>query len=214
MNIDHIFIFTDDKGKIADELVTFGLTEGSNRIHVGQGTANRKFYFENFFLEILWVHDKVEIESEIIKSTGLCERAHFNSNDFSPFGLCIVNDVSTAQLFKDANSYQPNYFPKGMPIAILKNERNPSLPWTFQLPFKGQKKYENEPTIHKNGISVLTKASFEYKNNSTSNFLDHFRNNNSIEFNFTKRNWLTITFDEAKQGKKQDFDLLKLTIKY
>ncbi len=49
MNIDHIFIFTDDDGKDADELVDFGLTEGSNRVHVGQGTTNRKFYFDNFF---------------------------------------------------------------------------------------------------------------------------------------------------------------------
>jgi hypothetical protein len=31
MNIDHIFIFTDDNGKIANELVEFGLTEGSRK---------------------------------------------------------------------------------------------------------------------------------------------------------------------------------------
>ncbi len=52
MNIVHIFIFTDDNGKVADELVEFGLIEGSNLVHVGQGTTNRKFYFDNFFLEI------------------------------------------------------------------------------------------------------------------------------------------------------------------
>jgi hypothetical protein len=39
MNIDHIFVFTDGNGEIADKLVDFGLTEGSNRIHVGQGTT-------------------------------------------------------------------------------------------------------------------------------------------------------------------------------
>lgn len=33
MDIDHIFIFTNDKGKVADELVAFGLTEGGSRIH-------------------------------------------------------------------------------------------------------------------------------------------------------------------------------------
>ncbi|MEL7250946.1 MAG: hypothetical protein AAFO03_21130 [Bacteroidota bacterium] len=71
MNIDHIFIFTNDKGKIADEMVTFGLTEGSSRVHLGQGTTNRKFYFDHFFLEVLWVHDEVELHSEQTKPTGL-----------------------------------------------------------------------------------------------------------------------------------------------
>src|SRR4051794_34154336 len=58
MDIDHIFIFTDNKGRIADELVSFGLTEGSSRVHQGQGTTNRTFSFENFFLEIVWVHNE------------------------------------------------------------------------------------------------------------------------------------------------------------
>jgi len=71
MTIDHIFIFTTDFGKIADELIEFGLTEGSGRVHIGQGTTNRKFYFDNFFLEIIWVHNEKEINSEPIKPIGL-----------------------------------------------------------------------------------------------------------------------------------------------
>ncbi len=94
MNIDHIFIFTNDNGKIADELVQFGLTEGSSRVHIGQGTTNRKFYFENFFLEILWVHNEEELKSDITKPTGLWQRADFNSSN-SPFGICIVNTDET-----------------------------------------------------------------------------------------------------------------------
>ena len=58
MEIDHIFIFTDDKGQVADKLVESGFVEGSNRVHIGKGTTNRKFYFKNFFLEILWVHNE------------------------------------------------------------------------------------------------------------------------------------------------------------
>ncbi len=53
MKIDHIFIFSNEHGKEANELVELGFTEGSNRVHKGQGTTNRKFYFENFYLEIL-----------------------------------------------------------------------------------------------------------------------------------------------------------------
>jgi len=47
MEIDHIFIFVSSKD-LADELVSFGLTEGSGNVHKGIGTANRRFFFENF----------------------------------------------------------------------------------------------------------------------------------------------------------------------
>jgi len=64
MDIDHIFIFTNTEGKIADELISFGLTANESRVHKGQGTMNRTFSFENFFLEIAWVHNEQEMKSD------------------------------------------------------------------------------------------------------------------------------------------------------
>lgn len=214
MNIDHIFVFTDDNGKVADELVNFGLTEGSSRVHVGQGTTNRKFYFKNFFFEILWVHNEAEIKSEQTRLTGLWQRADYKANNFSPFGLCIVNSDDTEALFEKALKYQPDYFPKGMAIDIIKNDNQPDLPWTFRLPFKGQKKHENEPTKHKNGVFALTKAIFECQSSTESDFVDNFKNDENIQIIQSSRNWLNLIFDNGKQGKKRDFEKLKLTIKY
>ena len=214
MNIDHIFIFTDDKGKIADDLVDFGLTEGSNRIHIGQGTANRKFYFDNFFLEILWVHNSNEITSDKTKPMGLWQRAEYKTNRFSPFGLCIVNSEGTETIFNNAFKYQPDYFPQGMEIDIIKNEDQTDLPWTFRLPFKGQKKPESEPTKHKNDISILTNAIFEYQSISENTFLENFKNHRQIQFIKSSRHWLNLIFDNGKQRKKQEFKNLKLTIEY
>jgi hypothetical protein len=214
MEADHIFIFTDDDGKVADQLVEFGLTEGSNRVHVGQGTTNRKFYFDNFFLEVLWVHDTKEIKSEKIKPIGLWQRADFKINDFSPFGLCIVNTSETEEFFKDSFKYQPDYFPQGQTIDILKNENQSSLPWTFRLPFKGQKKNINEPTEHKNGISLLTKTTFEYQEKIEATFLNFFEREKNIEFKKSDRAWLNLTFDNGTQGLTTEFGTLKLTIHY
>jgi hypothetical protein len=214
MIIDHIFIFTNDNGKVANDLVDFGLTEGSNRIHVGQGTANRKFYFDNFFLEILWVHNENEIISDKTKPMGLWQRAEYKTNHFSPFGLCIVNSDDTERIFEHAFKYQPDYFPQGMEIDIIKNENHSDLPWTFRLPFIGQKKHENEMTKHNNKISVLTNTIFEYKSISENTFIDCFKDQNQIQFIKTSRHWLNLIFDNGKQGKKQDFEKLKLTIEY
>jgi hypothetical protein len=214
MEADHIFIFTDDDGKVADQLIEFGLTEGSNRVHVGQGTTNRKFYFDNFFLEVLWVHDTNEIKSEKIKPIGLWQRGDFKINNFSPFGLCIVNTSETDEFFKDSFKYQPDYFPQGQTIDILKNENQSSLPWTFRLPFKGQKKNINEPTKHKNGISLLTKTIFEHQQKIEATFLNFFGREQNIEFKKSDRTWLNLTFDNGTQGLTTEFETLKLTIHY
>ena len=109
MHIDHIFIFSQNQGQEADELVNFGLTEGSSRVHTGQGTTNRKFYFENFFLEILWVHKEKEIRSEPVATTRLWERSNFESNSLLPFGLCLANTDDTDTIFQGSNRYQPEY---------------------------------------------------------------------------------------------------------
>ena len=107
MEIDHIFIFSCANGKEAGHLVEFGLTEGSNRLHLGQGTTNRKFYFDNFFLEILWVVNEKEIQSKLTAKTKLWERSQFETNGSSRFGLCLVNSSSTDQLFMSSEIYQP-----------------------------------------------------------------------------------------------------------
>jgi Glyoxalase-like domain len=214
MDIDHIFIFTDDNGKVADQLIEFGLSEGSSRVHVGQGTTNRKFYFSNFFLEILWVHNHNETKSALIEPTGLWQRANFKENNFSPFGLCLVNTDETNPLFENAYQYQPEYFPQGLSIDILKNDTQPNLPWTFRLPFKGQKKNESEPIKHENRLQFLTKTTFQYELNIENQFLRFFEDEKTIEFIKADKTWLNLTFDNGKQGVRKVFETLNLTIEF
>ena len=45
-------------------LVEFGLVEGSPNVHPGQGTANRRFFFDNAFLELLWVADAAKAQAD------------------------------------------------------------------------------------------------------------------------------------------------------
>lgn len=214
MDIDHIFIFTDNKGKAADELVTFGLTEGESRVHNGQGTTNRTFVFENFFFEILWVHNEQEIKSDPVLPTGLWTRANFKSNGSSPFGLCIDHTGQTNRLFEDAFRYQPDYFPSGMTIDVLNNDHNLCLPWTFRLPFKRNRQQQSELPGHKNKIKSLTKAEFQFTTIDDKCFPDYFEDKNPIQFLQTGRIWLTLTFDNGYQGLTKTFNELKLTINY
>ena len=61
--IDHLFVLTEVGGPSAEALVRFGLTEGPPNRHEGQGTANRRFFFNNAMLELLWVESEDEARS-------------------------------------------------------------------------------------------------------------------------------------------------------
>lgn len=215
MEIDHIFIFSNNKGKEAEDLVNFGFTEGSNRIHPGQGTRNRKFYFDNFYLEILWVIDEKEIQSEITSVTKLWERSQFQQSRYSPFGLGLENINSTNQLFEKSKIYKPIYLPKDKWIDIITNEDFPDLPWIFRFPFSGKKSVNNEPIEHFNGIKSLTRTEFEICSEmSDITFLDYFNGIDHIAFKVGERTHLTLEFDNKVQGKKKEFPELNLTLKF
>ncbi|MEL7001644.1 MAG: VOC family protein [Bacteroidota bacterium] len=215
MKIDHIFIFSNNDAEEAGELVNTGFTEGSRRKHPGQGTANRKFYFDNFFLEILYVTDQAEITNDVIGPIKLWKRSNFEPKGTSRFGLCVVNDDDTDNLFAQALEYQPSYFPEGNAINIITNEENPQLPWTFQLPFKGQNRRSDEPTEHRIGAQHLTKATFgiaDLKN--TVSFVEAFEASEQIDFELSQLNQLKLVFDNGQQGGKIEFKDLNLLIEY
>lgn len=215
MEIDHIFIFTDNPHAAAEELLALGLSEGSSRVHPGQGTANRKFYFENFFLEILWVQNEAEITSPALLPIKLWQRTRYLDFQASPYGLCLLNTPDTAATFTAAIAYQPAYFPAGLVIDVLPQEQNLSLPWTFRLPFRGDKTTPAEPMHHRLGLQRLTQAIFGLQHHDGADaFLQQVANQPQIRFASAPENALTLIFDENRQGETKRLESLNLTIRY
>jgi hypothetical protein len=62
--LDHLFIRVEVNAREAEHLVEFGLNEGAPNVHSGQGTANRRFFFHNVMLELLWVHDQSRLDAD------------------------------------------------------------------------------------------------------------------------------------------------------
>ncbi|MDH3650633.1 MAG: VOC family protein [Saprospiraceae bacterium] len=214
MEVDHIIIFSNNQGNEANELVKFGLTEGSNRVHPGQGTRNRKFYFENFFLEIVWVCNESEITSELTAPTRLWERANHRMNGSSPFGLCLVNSDDTDHLFGECLKYRPSYLPEGLSFDIITNEAHTYLPWTCRLP-STTKHTTEEPTHHQVGIKKLTNLKFGIQRTNYQNaFTDLLGSESIIVFENADHHGLTLEFDNNKMGKSQKISSLPLTIEY
>ncbi len=103
----------------ADALLRLGFVEGSPNTHPGQGTANRRFFFENFMLELVWVADPGEAQNERTRRTRLWERCQGRDSQVSPFGI-IFRSTSTppAPAPFATWSYTPIYLPPGLAMQI------------------------------------------------------------------------------------------------
>lgn len=72
--LDHLILLSATGAPEAHAIVHLGLTEGRSNTHPGQGTANRRFFFQNAFLELVWVTDEIEARGETVRRTQLWER--------------------------------------------------------------------------------------------------------------------------------------------
>ena len=209
--INHIFIFCDNHDEVAQEFIDFGFIEGSSRVHENQGTRNRKFYFDNFFLEIIWVHNVDEVTNRITSPTKLYERSKYSKNGNSPFGLCLNYAEEDNTLFTNTIIYKPTYLPKNMLIEVLTNEKVPSLPWTFRW-YSGQidKQIDEEETTEK----TLTKVCFGInKKDIESHYIKHLQSND-ILFEVSDNVTLSLEFNHAREKRSYAFLTLPLSIEY
>lgn len=90
--LDHFVLICDPGAPQADALTKLGLVEGSGNVHHGQGTANRRFFFNNAYLELLWVEDLNEARHDLAFRTRLWERWLRRHEGACPFGIALRPD--------------------------------------------------------------------------------------------------------------------------
>jgi hypothetical protein len=155
--LDHIFICCAEGAPEADWLIQSGFVEGSANTHPGQGTANRRFFFSNTYLELLWVCDPAEAQSEPVVPTQLWERWQRRSTGACPFGIVFRPKGSP---FGEAPfpswSYRPAYLPAGLAIEVGLGLAL-SEPQLFYLPFaRPPGARQPQPISHPTGIEAIT----------------------------------------------------------
>lgn len=208
MDIDHIFIFVNSKRE-ADDLVNFGLSEGSGNIHKGVGTANRRFFFENFYLEILWVENEEEAKS--VEDIGIWERFNYKNSHYSRFGICFTNTKNTDYIFNYAIKWKAMFLKDNEHVDILTSK---NLPWIFRFPANREKNLQDEPKQHKAGLKRLSKIEMSLNIIEFADELSAIKSNTIVEIKKSNKNSLTLEFDNAKSSKVKIFDNLDLVIKY
>jgi len=207
LELDHIFICTKKGAPEAELLKAFGLSEGSKNIHPGQGTANRRFFFHNSMLELLWLESPDEAQSELTKPTGLFERLSLPDDNISPFGFCFRpgDKTETATPFP-AWKYSPVFFPASLAVDV----GNAPLeePMWFFISFLSKKNPAEmtEPLDHDIGFKELTNVTVSIAN-STAFSVAADKANNLEGFNVKRdgAHLVELEFDGGMRGEVHDF---------
>jgi hypothetical protein len=156
IELDHLFVCTAPGAPEAENLVRFGLHEGPPNQHPGQGTACRRFSFANAMIELFWVSDPSEAQSESTKRTLLWERWSGRQRSASPFGICVrpVNPEDKGSPFP-AWDYRPAYLP--CPLSMHIGEAGIEEPMWIYLSFMRRAQREGWFTEHPIGVREITR---------------------------------------------------------
>ena len=158
--LDHVFVCCDPDGPEAEALLHAGLVEGSRNVHPGQGTSNRRFFFHGGFVELLWVHDKVEASSPLTSPTRLLQRWESRRTFRCPFGIAFgTNSEEVPPPPFRAWPYRPAYLPDTKSILFAEGTalEEPEL---FYLGWPNtHESTASQPKNHPNGFLRLLSAS-------------------------------------------------------
>lgn len=118
LQLDHIFVCVDPGAPEAAALIDAGLVEGPANVHPGQGTANRRFFFERGYLELIWVQDEGEARSQATARTRLWQRWNGRAGAANPFGICFASEAGVQAAPFPFWRYQPAYLPRDVSILF------------------------------------------------------------------------------------------------
>jgi len=207
--LDHCFICVTEGAPEADLLIDFGLSEGESNIHAGQGTANRRFFFHNAMLELLWVGNAAEARNTVTRPTRLWERWNGRNGQSCPFGICLRSVGQDAQAMPfEGWHYKPAYLPENLFILIGNNSARLDEPLLFFIPLCGRPDAaeKRQPLQHASGfveVSALRIHSPGLAAKSAT--LESLRDIAGLTFTSADRYLMEIGFDGEKQGRAQDF---------
>ena len=148
LELDHVFVCAPLANADSAVLENAGLCCGMNRIHSGQGTANANFYFDNAYLELLWLRDESEVRSGVVAPLVLRERLKWHDTEACPFGVAFrTRDLSAAARFSTWE-YAAPFSPPGTAIQIVTPRESGQEPLVFlSLASMAPKDYPPEQNV-------------------------------------------------------------------
>lgn len=208
LEIDHVFVVCRNGAPELEPLLHLGFTEGAANVHAGQGTACRRLFFENAFLELIWLQDRREAAAPAIAGTHLAERCDPDSG-WSPFGLCFrPAPGGPFQLPFQTWDYRPPDLPAGLSIPIGMNASRSEEPLVFGLSFNRRPDQypedRRQPLRHASGARALTRLEFHLPAVDLSDTMRAVADTGLVSIQHPAAFLLEVELDLARQGKTAD----------
>ena len=202
--IDHVFVMCSPGAPEAVALTAAGLKEGSSNTHPGQGTASRRFFFTNAYLELLWVSDPAEARRAPAARTRLWERWSKRNAGASPFGIVfgVAGGGSPDPPFPTW-SYHPPYSPVPIDVGLGTPLGEPEL---FYFRFaRPPGALRAEPTVHALPLTVLTALTVAVPGASPRSApLQAAQATGLVSFPSAREHVMTLAFAGRGQGETRD----------
>jgi len=203
VELDHVFVCTNVDAPEAEHLRQFGLREGPSNCHLGQGTANRRFAFDNAMLELVWVVDEQEARSERVRRTRLWERWSGRNTTASPFGICVrPADPDDTRTPPGTWKYQPSNLPA--PLAMHIGEASLEEPMWVYLGFQRRVQWEQRFVEHPIGLREVTGLSISCPTPPLSAISRVVLSSQILAVEVGPEPLLTLEFDRARRGEFAD----------
>jgi hypothetical protein len=194
----------------ADRLVALGLAEGSPNHHPGQGTACRRFFFANAYLELVFLTDAAEAQAEPARSTRLYERWARRGSGASPFGVVLRPgpdpSEGAAKPPFPSWSYRPKYLPPGFAIEVAAGTPLEE-PEVFYIPFarRPDTALDPEPLTHGIALAEMTAVGIGVPGRGArSAGARAAEASGGVAFAPANEHLMTLTFDAESRGRMAD----------
>ena len=202
LELDHIFVAASVGAPEIRLLKAAGFTEGDTNEHQGQGTACRRVYFENAYLELLWLVDAQAADTPPVRRTGLAQRADPRHSS-SPFGFGLRSSVEPVPDPPfDTWKYSPSYLPAGAAFAMAANSDMLDEPLIFVLPWSRTPTWSTPD--HPNGARRLTRTHLVFHRGARSWVMQQFESLGLVSLSTGDGPLLQIEFDHAAQRERRD----------
>ena len=212
IELDHVFLCTSPDASEAASLTALGLTEGAGNVHPGQGTACRRFFFDNAYLELLWVSDSSETQSQTTRPTCLWERWTDRNEGACPFGIGFRPKLDANEKPPFATwEYRPAYLPESLSLQVGMNCEVLTEPFLLFTPFAlrrpdAQTGARRQPLQHAAGFREITHVELVIPQvHSPSQELRAIMDNRLVRVSEGAKPLMTLGFDGEPRGKHADF---------
>lgn len=132
LRLHHCFILASPGAPEAEQLAAIGLAEGPANTHPGQGTANRRFFFADHTLELLFLRDQAEAREGPARRLRLAQR-HADAQA-SPFGLVFESTDKDNTPPISGWPYRAEYLPSHQHFLVGHNSEQLAEPLCICMP--------------------------------------------------------------------------------